>query len=81
MIGVNYMSIVYYASESRRLLVKFDTATGEMLYISAGSSGGLWKNATSSVEGMFFRHSLEPVKEPEAKEIEKSIVEIVKEGK
>ena len=52
-----------------------------MLYISAGSSGGLWKNATSSVEGMFFRHSLEPVKEPEAKEIEKSIVEIVKEGK
>ncbi len=81
MIGVNYMSIVYYASESRRILVSFERGTGIMKYISAGSSKGKWLDADSAVEGMFFRHALEPVKETEAKEIEKSIVEIVKEGK
>lgn len=71
--------IVFYVSENKRILVKYDKDSGKMMYISASSSKGKWADATSSIEGMFFRHALEPVSEADAGVIEQGIKDLVKE--
>ena len=60
---------VFYVNDRKKLLVRFDTDSGELVYMNSALED--WADATLAVERTFFRGDgeLSPISEEEAQKI------------